>query len=157
MPKMKVDIINQQHQPLEKGTRLLIRKTCAAVLREQAFDQPSEISVMLVDNAQIKELNQQYRQIDRDTDVLSFPLCENGVYEANRSTGMVELGDIVISVEKAVMQAEMFGHSVRREISYLTCHSMLHLLGYDHVHSEEEKSVMREHEEAVMTALGLSF
>ena len=134
----------------------MVRKTCAAVLREQGFHQPAEISVLLVDNEQIRNLNRQYRQMDRDTDVLSFPLCERGVYEVDLSSGLVLLGDIVISVEKAAAQAEMFGHSVQREISYLTCHSMLHLLGYDHVHTHEEKSVMREHEEAIMTALGLS-
>lgn len=157
MAKVKVEIINNQKSELEKGTKLLIRKTCTAVLTCENFEQEAQVSVMLVDNPQIRDLNLRFRKIDRATDVLSFPLCENGDYTVDPSTNRVQLGDIVVSVEKAVQQAEMFGHSVRREISYLICHSMLHLLGYDHVNGGMEKVVMREHEEAVMELLGLAF
>ncbi|MEE1186827.1 MAG: rRNA maturation RNase YbeY [Acutalibacteraceae bacterium] len=157
MAKIKVEIINNQKSELEKGTKLLIRKTCNAVISCENFEQESQVSVLLVDNSQIKDLNMRFRKIDRVTDVLSFPLCENGEFVPDPATKRVQLGDIVISVEKAVAQAEMFGHSVRREIAYLTCHSMLHLLGYDHVNGGLEKVRMREHEEAVMELLGLTF
>ena len=93
--------------------------------------------------------------IDAPTDVLSFPLGEDGVYDKNPATGAYMLGDIVLSMEKAQAQAEEFGHSLQREVGYLTVHSMLHLLGYDHVQGGLEAVRMREKEEAVMLAVGL--
>ncbi len=89
------------------------------------------------------------------TDVLSFPMGENGVYDINHSTGAKILGDIVISMEKAVEQAKRYGHSLEREVGYLTAHSMLHLLGYTHEAGGLQKVRMREKEEQVMTELGL--
>ncbi len=111
--------------------------------------------MIFVDNEQIHKLNLQYRNKDVATDVLSFPMGENGVYDVNHSTGAKVLGDIVISMEKAVEQAERYGHSLEREVGYLTAHSMLHLLGYDHEKGGIEKVRMREKEEQVMTELGL--
>ncbi len=102
------------------------------------------------------ELNRTHRNVDSDTDVLSFPLGENGVYDKNYETGAYMLGDVVISLEKANAQAKLYGHSFRREIGYLTAHSMLHLLGYDHVNNDIEAMKMREKEETVMQNLGLS-
>jgi probable rRNA maturation factor len=119
------------------------------------FSDPAEISVLFVDNQQIRKLNSQYRGKDVETDVLSFPMGENGVYDVNHSTGAKILGDIVISMEKAVAQAERYGHSLEREVGYLTAHSMLHLLGYDHEKGGIQKVRMREKEEQVMTQLGL--
>ncbi len=87
--------------------------------------------------------------------MLSFPLGENGVYDVNRDTGAKILGDIVISMQHAVMQADLYGHSLQREIAFLTVHSMLHLLGYDHEAEGLERVRMREKEEAVLTQLGL--
>ena len=103
----------------------------------------------------IRELNNEFRKIDSSTDVLSFPLGENGVYDINYDTGAKLLGDIVISVPHAVAQAEEYGHSLEREIGFLIVHSMLHLLGYDHVNGGLEEVRMREKEETVLTKLGL--
>lgn len=156
MEKIKVIIDNRQKAvKIPTGLRMLVRRCCNAVLRMEKFEGPAEISVVFVDNAQIRKLNAQYRNKDMETDVLSFPMGENGVYDINHSTGAKILGDIVISMEKAVEQAERFGHSLEREVGYLTAHSMLHLLGYDHEKGGIEKVRMREKEEQVMTELGL--
>lgn len=156
MDKTKVIITNQQKAvKIPTGVRLLIRRTCNAVLRLEEFQGSAEISVTFVDNEQIRELNAQYRNKDSATDVLSFPMGENGEYDINYATGAKILGDIVLSVPKAMEQAERFGHSLEREMGYLTAHSMLHLLGYDHENGGLEKVRMREKEEQVMTQLGL--
>ena len=118
------------------------------------FEGSAEVSVRFVDNEQIRELNKQYRNIDKETDVLSFPLGENGEYDVNYDTGAKLLGDIVISVPKAVEQAEMYNHPLQREIGFLTVHSMLHLLGYDHENGGLEAVHMREKEETVLTQIG---
>ena len=90
------------------------------------------------------------------TDVLSFPLGENGVYDVNPETGAYMLGDIVISLQKAVYQAEIYGHTLQREVGFLTVHSMFHLLGYDHEQGGLEARIMREKEERVLTELGIA-
>ena len=146
---------NQKSVKIPTGVRLLIRRCCNAVLTFEEFSDPAEISVTLVNDEQIHELNKMHRNIDRSTDVLSFPLGENGVYDKNLETGASLLGDIVISVETAVRQAEEYGHTLQREIGFLTVHSMLHLLGYDHVEGGIEAVHMREKEEHVLTELGL--
>ena len=154
--KVKVVITNDQKTvKIPKGMRLLIRRCCTAVLVMEEFPQDAEISVTIVDNEKIKELNKKYRDIDSETDVLSFPLGENGVYDINHDTGEAELGDIVLSLEKAQEQAEHYGHSLDREVGYLTVHSMLHLLGYNHEEGGMELVRMREKEEQVLTELGL--
>lgn len=154
--KIKVVISNNQKSvKIPTGVRLLIRRCCNAVLTFEEFSDPAEISVTLVNDEQIHELNKMHRNIDRSTDVLSFPLGENGVYDKNLETGASLLGDIVISVETAVRQAEEYGHTLQREIGFLTVHSMLHLLGYDHVDGGIEAVHMREKEERVLTELGL--
>lgn len=156
MEKIRVIIDNKQKAvKIPTGLRMLVRRCCNAVLRMEGFTEPAEISVLFVDNQQIQKLNSQYRGKDVDTDVLSFPMGENGVYDVNHSTGAKILGDIVISMEKAVAQAERYGHSLEREVGYLTAHSMLHLLGYDHEEGGIQKVRMREKEEQVMTQLGL--
>lgn len=156
MDKTRVIITNQQKTvKIPTGVRMLIRRCCNAVLVMEGFEGPAEISVTFVDNAQIKKLNAQYRDKDTETDVLSFPMGENGEYDLNHATGAKILGDIVLSVEKAMEQADRFGHSLEREMGYLTAHSMLHLLGYDHENGGIEKVRMREKEELVMTQLGL--
>ena len=131
--KIRVIIHNDQKEvKIPTGLRMLVRRCCNAVLRLEEFGAPAEISVTFVDNKKIHELNKQYRHKDAPTDVLSFPMGENGVYDINHDTGAKILGDIVISMEKAVEQAERFDHSLDREVGYLTAHSVLHLLGYDH-------------------------
>lgn len=154
--KIKVIITNDQNEiKIPTGVRMLVRRCCNAVLVNEKFQGSAEISVRLVDDEIIRELNRDYRNIDKSTDVLSFPLGENGEYDINRDTGAKMLGDIVISMEHAVMQAKLYCHSLRREIAFLTVHSMFHLLGYDHEAGGLEMVHMREKEEAVLTQLGL--
>ena len=155
MNKVKVIISNRQNVvKIPTGIRLLVPRCCNAALRLENFTEDAEISVTFVDNDEIRLLNKQHRNIDSATDVLSFPLGENGVYDHNES-GAAMLGDIVISMPKAVEQAELYGHTLQREVGYLTAHSMFHLLGYDHVNGGVEAVHMREKEETVMTMLGL--
>ena len=156
MDKIKVIITNKQKDvKIPTGLRMLIRRCCNAVLHLEEFDGSVEVSVTLVNDKQIKELNAIYRNKDRVTDVLSFPMGENGKYDTDPTTGAKILGDIVISMETAVEQAERFGHTLQREVGYLTAHSMLHLLGYDHEDNGLQRIRMREKEEKVMTLLGL--
>lgn len=154
--KVKVVISNEQNEfKIPSGVRLLVRRCCTAVLAMEEFDGKAEVSVLFVDDDMIHQLNKQHRNIDRATDVLSFPLGENGVYDINNDTGAKLLGDIVISIPHAIDQAERYGHTLQREIGFLTVHSMLHLLGYDHVNGGIEGVRMREKEENVLTKLGL--
>lgn len=154
--KIKVIISNDQKDvKIPTGVRMLVRRCCNAVLRQENFEGSAEISITFVNNEQIHKLNLEHRNIDRETDVLSFPLGENGVYDINLDTGAKMLGDIVISIEKAVAQAEEYGHPLQREIAFLTVHSLLHLLGYDHEGGGLEAVRMREKEESVLTQLGL--
>ena len=156
MEKIRVIITNKQKAvKIPTGMRMLVRRCCNAVLRMEKFPYSAEISVTFVDNDQIQELNREYRGKDMPTDVLSFPMGENGVYDENHTTGAKILGDIVISVPKAVEQAKRYGHSFEREMGYLTAHSMLHLLGYDHENGGIERVHMREKEELAMSMLGL--
>lgn len=154
---VKVNIFSKQNKVrLPVGTKLLIRKACNATLEFEKFGNSAEVDVTLVDDEEIREINNEQRKIDSSTDVLSFPLGENGEYDANPKTGALMLGDIVISVETALKQADLYGHGLEREIAFLTVHSMLHLLGYDHVNGGMEQAIMREKEEAVLDALGLA-
>ncbi len=153
--KIRVIITNNQKAvKIPTGLRMLIRRCCNAVLQLEKFQGPAEISVTFVDNQEIRKLNAQYRNKDTETDVLSFPMGENGVYDTNMDTGAKILGDVVISMEKAVEQANAFDHSLQREVGYLTAHSVLHLLGYDHI-DNMDRVRMREKEELVMDLLGL--
>ena len=151
----KVLISNEQNAvKIPSGLRILIRRSCNAVLEYEHFDGPAEISVTFVDNARIHELNKEYRDKDSATDVLSFPLGQDGQYDVDEDNGCKILGDIVISMERAMEQAELYGHSLQREVAYLTVHSMLHLLGYDHEQGGLEEVRMREKEETVLTQIG---
>jgi len=156
MDKTKVIISDEQKEvKIPTGTRLLMRRCCNAVLEMEGFTDRAEVNIYFVDSDRIREENQKHRNNDSVTDVLSFPLGENGEYDDNPETGAKMLGEILICVSRAVEQAERFGHSFRREIAYLTAHSMLHLLGYDHEAGGLETVHMREKEEAVMIMLGL--
>lgn len=153
---VKVVISNRQKKvKIPSGIRLLLRKACNAVLLLENFNEPCEISVSFIDNEEIHSLNKQYRGKDSATDVLSFPLGENGQYDIDQDSGNLLLGDVVISMEKAMEQAQIYGHSLQREVAFLTVHSVLHLLGYDHENGGLEAVKMREKEEAVMVKLGL--
>ena len=152
----KVYITNDQNKvKVPSGLRILIRRACHAVLEYEHFEGSAEISVTFVDNEKIAQLNGQYRNKPQATDVLSFPLGENGNYDINQETGAAMLGDIVISMERAMEQAELYGHSLQREVAFLTVHSMVHLLGYDHECGGLEAVRMREKEEATLIQLGL--
>lgn len=142
--------------------RRLIQRAISAALREEKVPDDCEVSVLLTDNEGIHELNRDYRGVDRPTDVLSFPANElsPGEFDADLcerdpETGRVFLGDMAISLEKCETQAEEFGHSFERELMYLTVHSTLHLLGYDHVDEAEMKRQMRGREDAIMSRLGI--
>ena len=162
MEKIRVIITNDQKAiKIPTGIRMLIRRCCHAVLRMEGFTDAAEISVTFVDNEQIRELNAQYRNKDSATDVLSFPMfqlepgCapEDWTDYLDMETGMCPLGDMCISLERAVAQAKEFGHSVKREVGYLTIHSMLHLLGYDHLDEGPQKKQMRGREEAIAATI----
>ncbi len=133
----------------------LIKKSCIAVLENEEIEDSCEISVTFVDNRQIAVLNGDFRNKPVATDVLSFPLGEDGYYDENPETGALMLGDIVISLEKALEQADLYGHSVEREVAFLTVHSMHHLLGYDHENGGDEALLMRKKEEEVLLKMGL--
>lgn len=125
-------------------------------LRYEKFDENCEVSISIVDNAEIQQINKQFRNIDRPTDVLSFPMLtftENEIIEKNEN-GEIVLGDIIISLERAEEQAKEYGHSLKREIAFLTAHSMLHLLGYDHMELEEEKEMFAKQKE-ILEAAGI--
>ncbi len=154
--KAKITITNSQKKvKIPVGLHMLVRRACNATLDLENFEGKAEINVTFTCDDDIKDLNAQFRNIDKATDVLSFPLGEDGVYDINPETGAKMLGDVVISLERAVAQAEEYGHSFERETAYLTVHSVLHLLGYDHVNGGLEKEIMREKEESVMEILGL--
>lgn len=139
----------------------LIRRTIRTALAAEGFTASCEVDVLLTDDDGIHEINREMRQVDRPTDVLSFPEFEltpgqlPGPEDADPGTGLIPLGDMVLSMERVSAQAREYGHSKRRELSYLVTHSVLHLLGYDHLDEGPMKAQMRAREEAVMALLGL--
>ena len=143
------------------GTKSFLRKVIRTALTEQGVNVPCEVDVYVTGDAGIQELNREMRQVDRPTDVLSFPALELAEGElpaeedADVATGFVPLGDMAISLERARQQAAEFGHSARREVGYLTIHSILHLLGYDHVDEGPMKKQMRAAEEAILAEIEL--
>ena len=154
--KIRVIIDNRQKEvKIPTGMRMLVRRCCNAVLKTEKFEGSAEISVNFVGMDEIHQLNKQYRGKDAPTDVLSFPLGEDGKYDINYETGAYVLGDVVICMQKAVEQSQMYQHSLDREVGFLTVHSVLHLLGYDHEKGGLEAVRMREREEEVLSLLGL--
>ena len=150
----KVLITNTQKAvKVPTGIKILIRRSCNAVLAVEGFEQSCEVSVTFVDNEQIAVLNGEYRNKPQPTDVLSFPLGEDDTYDMDPETETLLLGDIVISLEKAMEQADLYGHSLQREVAFLTVHSMYHLLGYDHLDEGEQKMLMRNREEEIAASI----
>lgn len=139
----------------------LIRRTIRTALAAEGLTSPCEVDVLLTNDDGIHEINRELRQMDRPTDVLSFPEFElapgqlPGPEDADPGTGLIPLGDMVLSMERVAAQAREYGHSKRRELSYLVTHSVLHLLGYDHLDEGPMKAQMRAREEAIMALLGL--
>lgn len=152
---MKISIRNEQKKiEVTKELRALIKNVLKNGLSYMEFENNCEISILLVDNEEIHALNKLHRGIDRPTDVLSFPMFEydeDGEIDMNEcdfgENGEILLGDIVISLEKAREQAEEYGHSFKREVGFLTAHSLLHLLGYDHMEKDEEEEMFSYQEE----------
>ncbi len=146
----------------EQEVFALIAACAKETLEQEGIEFDAQIDVTIVDDGAIREANAEFRGKDAVTDVLSFPMYEfeNGeaqeeLYEESES-GCVLLGDMLLNYARACEQAEEFGHSPARECGFLTVHSCLHLLGYDHERGEEEQRLMRTHEEAVLTKLGLT-
>lgn len=134
----------------------LIERCTRAALAEEQIDEDAQVSVTLVDNEAIREINCEHRNIDRETDVLSFPLGDDESFDTDPETGAILLGDIVISLERAAEQAKEYGHSFYREVAFLITHSLFHLLGYDHVDSEEDEKLMFGKQDKVLEALGIT-
>lgn len=133
---------------ITKDLDKLLQDVIRESLNVEGLDTNYEISISFVENKEIKELNKDFRGVDQETDVLSFPM------EEDFNMGIPILGDVIISVDKALEQAQEYGHSIDREIAYLTAHSMFHLLGYDHM-THEDKKAMRHKEKQVMKNLGI--
>jgi len=139
----------------------IIKKCITTALAEQGVDAPCEINVLVTNDKGIHAINLASRNVDRPTDVLSFPMFtfEPGNFPTqwesyiDPETGMLPLGDIAISLERTTAQAKEFGHSPRRELGYLTIHSVLHLLGYDHMDEGPQKAQMREREDAIAAGI----
>ncbi len=149
---------NQQKHSIHYKLKMLIRHTILETLDYEGMENDAEVSVTFVDDEGIREINKRFRNMDKPTDVLSFPLLD---YEGESEEPFFDelchnLGDIVISLERAMAQANEFGHSFEREVAFLTAHSMLHLLGYDHELSDEDDADMRKRQNDIMERLGLS-
>lgn len=146
---------------ISESMRAFIRKVIRAALAAQGVDFPCEVDVRVTGDARIREVNLEQRGVDRPTDVLSFPMFPlepgqlPGPEDADPATGLIPLGDMMLSMERVQAQAREYGHSNRRELAYLVVHSVLHLLGYDHLDEGPEKARMRAREEAIMAELGL--
>lgn len=155
---LKIDFENDQETvPVTYRLKMLIRAAVEATLDYEQYGNPVEVSVTFTDNEKIRALNKKFRGVDRATDVLSFPLFDyTGEQEeppVDEFVGM--LGDVVISLEQAKKQAEEYGHGFEREAAFLTVHSMLHLLGYDHETGEEDEADMRRRQSEILERMGL--
>ncbi|GFP77035.1 rRNA maturation RNase YbeY [Clostridium fungisolvens] len=158
----------QDKMSVDSDFEKIIEEVILTALKEELVDKACEISVIFVDNDSIREINKETRNIDRETDVLSFPMLDypkgkvykdvylNYNFDASFfNEGDLVLGDVVLSLEKAKEQSEDFNHSFTRECCYLVVHSILHLLGYDHM-AEDEKKIMREREESILGKLNIT-
>lgn len=156
--RVKIYFTNDQKKcPVTYKLKRLIRASVRQTLCYEGYGQDCQVSVTFTDNEGIRVLNREYRGIDKETDVLSFPLISfEKSEEPPIDESQIMLGDIVLSLEKAQAQAEEFSHSPQRETAFLTVHSMLHLLGYDHVDSEEDDREMRRRQREILERMGLS-
>ena len=147
---------------VSEGQRAFLRKVIRTALAAEGVDFPCEVDVSVTSDAGIQEINREMRQVDAPTDVLSFPVFDlapgelPGPEDADPGTGLVPLGDMVISMDRVKAQALEYGHPKRRELAYLVVHSVLHLLGYDHLDEGPMKRQMRAREEAILGELGIS-
>ena len=161
MMKHKIHIVFEQFGLQKFTVKSIIRKCIQETLNAEKVTVPCEINVLVTDDSGIQVINRESRELDKPTDVLSFPMfqLEAGAPPADWSeyqdpaTGLVPLGDMCISLERANAQAQEFGHSPKREVGYLTIHSVLHLLGYDHLDEGDQKKQMRGREEAIASSI----
>ena len=159
--KHKISVTGERRGINSPALAAMLRRTVKTALLAEGVALPCEINILLTDDAGIREVNRDMRDIDRATDVLSFPMFDlvpgehPDEWDADPDSGLVPLGDMCISVERARAQAEEYGHSFEREICYLSVHSVLHLLGYDHLDEGEMKQQMRAREEEIMAQLQL--
>ena len=158
---MKHTIILESETEADSSYGELLTRIITAALDAEGVDIPCEVDVLLTDDEGIHAINLEQREVDAPTDVLSFPMFDlapgekPGPENADPERGLVPLGDMVISVERAAAQAAEYGHGMERELAYLTVHSVLHLLGYDHLDEGAQKAQMRAREEAILTGLGI--
>ena len=161
---MEHQIIISAEAEVPAGTEEQLKKVITAALAAEGVDLPCEVDVLLTDDGGIHAVNRDMRGVDRPTDVLSFPMFQftPGVFPADVTedldpqTGLLPLGDMAISLERAKDQAKRFGNSLKREVGYLTIHSILHLLGYDHMDEGEMKRQMRTREEIIAAQIGIT-
>ncbi len=157
----KINISFANFSIYQYGVARIMKRCIRQTLAAEGVPVPCEINILVVDDAEIRSINKATREIDKATDVLSFPmfpfkpgeLPEDWSAYVDPETGLCPLGDMAISLERAFAQADAFGHSIRREVGYLTIHSMLHLLGYDHVDEGEMKAQMRQREEQIAASI----
>ena len=159
---MNHQIIFEAEVDVPDGLEERLNTVITAALRAEQVDMPCEVNVLVTDDEGIHQINLDMRNVDSPTDVLSFPMFDlapgekPGQEDADPATGLVPLGDMVLSLERTQAQAEEFGHSVEREVSYLAVHSILHLLGYDHMDEGEMKAQMRGREDVILGRLGIT-
>ena len=164
MSNIKINLTFQCRTLQRLTVASIIRKCIRATFREENIDVPMEINVLVTDDENIRLINATSRNIDKATDVLSFPMFDLKAGDPPKDwtdyldpdTGLCPLGDMAISLERAKEQATTFGHSLKREVGYLTIHSMLHLLGYDHETGEEDELDMRRRQTEIVEQLGLA-
>jgi metalloprotein, YbeY/UPF0054 family len=149
MKKLKLSLRCENGQKCLPEQRSRIEKAAGAVLKAENVEGLCELSVLLTDDEGIHAINKQFRDVDRATDVLSFPMGD-----VNPENGRLVLGDMVLNIDRVKAQGIEYGHGPEHELSYLTVHSVLHLLGYDHMDEGPEKAKMRAREKVVMEALG---
>lgn len=155
--KLKIYFENRQNQePITYSLKMLTRRAIEMTLAYEEIDADCEVSLSFCNNEQIRRINCEFRNIDRATDVLSFPMAESGDELLEVPMVGVVLGDIVLSLERAREQAAEYGHSFEREVAFLCVHSVLHLLGYDHEKGEVEDADMRRRQTTIVEAMGLS-
>lgn len=163
---MKHRILISSDSSIKKPVRVikgLLRRAIICALEAEAVNVPCELNVLLTDDNGIRAVNRNMRNLDKPTDVLSFPMFDftPGAFDASIAsrdpqTGLIALGDMVMSLERIRSQAKEYGHGAEREAAYLAVHSVLHLLGYDHMDEDGDKRIMRAREEEIMKKLGLA-
>ena len=151
---MTLLIDNRTNFELTDEIKEMLEKVCLKSLQYEEFNEDCEVSLSIVTNDEIHDINKQFRNIDSPTDVLSFPQLtfEEGEEADVNENGEIVLGDIIISIDRAKEQAEEYGHSLKRELAFLSVHSMLHLMGYDHMVPEDEEDMFRRQKEILIEA-----